>query len=52
MKYVTGTNNLIYFWTQSYIGGELLVDEQSIMHAIKSTHLKKGEEDDEILKIS
>ena len=52
LKYVTGTNNLIYFWTQSYIGGELLVDEQSIMHAIKSTHLKKGEEDDEILKVS
>jgi hypothetical protein len=32
--------------------GELLVDEQSIMHAIKSTHLLKINENDQIFKIS
>ena len=36
-----GKNNLVYFWNRQHHNGETLVDEQSIIHSIKATHLDK-----------
>lgn len=52
LKSSKGQNNLVYFWSKQYQEAEILVDEQSILHSIKATHLSCATSQEEIFKLN